>query len=31
MLIEEMRKNGHKYLIDTDEFTLPEIKKYVNT
>jgi hypothetical protein len=26
-----MRKNGHKYLIDTDEFTLPEIKKYVNT
>lgn len=30
-LIEEMKEQGHKYLIDTGSFTLPEIKKYVNT
>lgn len=29
-LIEKMKKNGHKYLIDTDEYTLSIIKSYVS-
>ena len=29
-LIKKMRKNGHKYLIDTDEYSMKVIKKYVS-